>query len=149
MASKLISATLQHYVAIRDGMFAPMTRGRNKDPLCMRQMPWIHGQAKVARENSVDELQLHLDSSKHIVVFCSGAAFKITVVGADNNLIASTARLEQVLTEIKQYVVDPANQDKKKSVGALTTLPRTEWKPLRAKMSADPLNLASFEAIDT
>ena len=83
------------------------------------------------------------------VAACSGAAFKITVVGADNNLIASTARLEQVLTEIKQYVVDPANQDKKKSVGALTTLPRTEWKPLRAKMSADPLNLASFEAIDT
>lgn len=140
-----MSATMQHYVAIRDGMFAPMTRGRNKDPLCMRQMPWIHGQAKVARENSVDELQLHIDNSKHIVVFCNGCAFKITVVGPDNNLIASTALLEQRLTEIKtQAAALPS-----KAVGALTTLPRTEWKPLRAKMEADPVNMASLRAIDT
>jgi hypothetical protein len=64
------------------------TRGK---ALCMRQMPWIFGTARIANATGgIDETRNFVEKSRHIAVFCRGAIYKVTVLNADMSLAATT-----------------------------------------------------------
>ena len=124
-----------------------MTRGKAKDPICMRQIPWIHASARIAREGKADDLICDIDSSKHIVAFCRGVPFVVDVVNSEGQVTVSAETLEKAFGDIlAQASALPAPATS--AVGALTTGSRDTWAATRAKMEADPVNAASLSAID-
>ena len=73
-------AALHYHQAVKTGKL-PIFETR-AGPLCMRQMPWLFGTARIAQEVGVDDLNVnHIDRSSHVAVLCQGRVHKLTVLG--------------------------------------------------------------------
>jgi hypothetical protein len=145
-AAALAMRALGYHKSILDGTLAVFeTRGK---ALCMRQMPWIFGTARVpvGDGSGPDAVLSHVDSSKHVVVLCQGHFYKVTVLGADGTLRATAALLERRFAEI---ALDASAQPAGGCVGALTTAGRGVWSAARARLAAaSDENAASLAAVD-
>jgi len=143
--SFLVASALQHYIAVRGGTLAPLLT--KKGPLCMSQMPWLYGMARIARLDEVDSMVCSIDSSRHILVLCNGAPYKLDVVSADGKFVASRSLLQQRFEDILSHAAK-TRLPEERSVGALTTLDRSIWARERAQLETDPTNKTTLSAID-
>jgi len=147
-AANLVAASLQHYVHVRDGAF-PIQETR-KGSLCMRQMPWLYGTARVPSPAGMpDDLVNSIDESKHIAVLCRGAVYNLPVVGDQGQIIASKELLEARFEEIMQHA-SSLEEPQRTSVPALTTGDRNAYHKAREVLTlASPDNAASFSTVDS
>jgi len=147
-AASLVAASLQHYVHVRDGGF-PVQETR-KGALCMRQMPWLYGTARVPTPSGQpDDLVNVIDDSKHIAVLCRGAVYSLPVVGADGQIIASKELLEARFEEIMSHAAS-LESPQTTAVPALTTGDRNAYQKAREILSlANAQNAASFTEVDS
>lgn len=146
-AADLTMSCLQYHHTTRTGdLPVLMTK---KGSLCMRQMPWLFGSARVARVDPIDDMVCHIDVSKHIVVICRGMMFKLRVLADDSDsIILTMAQLEAKFDEISAMAAAATNPEVS-AVGALSTMDRDVWAPERARLTAlDAANAASFTIID-
>jgi len=145
-AAFLVASCLQHLSTVRDGTHpATVTK---KGPIDMRQIPWIHSSARIARQGPIDDLVSYLDTSQHIVVLCRGLAFKLPVLDAEGNIMASQALLAKRFQDILNTAA-AAEDPSRSAVGALTTSSRDVWSAARARLeAASSTNMSSLTAID-
>jgi len=167
-AACLCMHALVYHAQVVDGSL-PVGETRGK-ALCMRQAPWIFGTARVATPcpseagvggSSVDEVRNFVATSRHVAVLCKGLIYKVTVLGADLSLAATTQVLEDRFTAITAHakamlgsgdgaVAPPLTG----CIGALTTEERGVWAPLRAKLVASsdstqsPKNAEAVACVD-
>ena len=93
-ASLCMNSLSQFYAKIVDGSL-PIAEVRGK-ALCMRQMPWIFGTARIANPEvsegggSIDGTKNFVERSKHIAVLCRGLIYKIKVLNDDFSIAATT-----------------------------------------------------------
>lgn len=137
-------SALHYHQAIKTGKLAAFeTRA---GPLCMRQMPWIFGTARIAQPVSVDDLNQNvIDESTHIAVLCQGQVFKLTVLHENGSIATDPQLLERRFAEIAAACPAAAAAS---AVGALTAAERGVWAPEREKLLLSPGNAAALAAVD-
>lgn len=145
-AADLTMSALQYWYDTHAGTLPVMET--RKGSLCMRQMPWLFGSARIATSAPFDAMECHIDTSKHIVVMCRGLFYKLTVLNEDGSLAVSPELLQQRFDEIQAAaaaVADPVSG----AVGALTTAERTTWAPERERLAQlSETNVAAFTTVD-
>ena len=143
-AAAVTFAALHYHQAVKTGKL-PIFETR-AGPLCMRQMPWLFGTARIAQKVGVDDINMnHIDTSAHVAVLCQGQVHKLTVLGADGALATSPELLEQRFAEI---AAASSAASAASAVGALTAADRGVWYPERTKMLQSPSNAAALAAVD-
>jgi carnitine O-acetyltransferase len=133
-ASALTMAALRYHVQIHQGTL-PIMQTR-AGALCMRQASWIFGTARIPCEG-IDENVNYGSTSKHIVVFCRGLPYQLTVLGDNDEMLADEATLQRKFAEIIEHAKtqETSTDDSLANrVGALTTGDRKPWFDTRNKL---------------
>ena len=143
-AAAVTFSALHYHQAIKTGKL-PIFETR-AGPLCMRQMPWLFGTARIAQAVGTDDLnQNYIDTSKHVAVLCHGQVFKLSVLAEDGAIATSPELLEQRFAEI---AASASAATAAAAVGTLTAADRGVWYPEREKLKLAPGNAAALVAVD-
>jgi carnitine O-acetyltransferase len=143
-AASLTFASLHYHQAVKTGQL-PILETR-AGPLCMRQMPWLFGTARIAQAVGSDDLNQNcIDTSKHVAVLCHGQVFKLRVLAEDGAIATSPELLTQRFAEI---AASASASTATAAVGALTAADRGVWFPEREKLKLAPGNAAALGAVD-
>jgi carnitine O-acetyltransferase len=129
-AAALTMAALRYHTQILDGTL-PIMQTR-AGALCMRQASWVFGTARIPQEGIDNNLNFGA-ISKHIVVFCRGLPYQLTVLGEGHEILADETILQSKFSEIIQHAKEQPDGLYGR-VGALTTGARPAWFNAREKL---------------
>jgi len=119
--------------------------------MCPRQIARQVGMGRVAQVGR--DVLIHTPQSKHVVVLCSGAPYKVNLFDAQGVQL-SVQGLKAQLTEIlrietKRFALESENAVLARDAGLLSRLMRDEWACHRASLAQNSHNQLILEALDT
>ncbi len=152
-AAALIAAALNYKLVLDQG-HTPIATKRHA-PLCEKQLQYLFSTTRIPGEQQdslrgsspIEGMASGTSTPRHIVVFCRNNIYLLELISGDG-LPHSLKDIEKGLEVIVDSSLD--EQSTGRSIGHLTTLPRTDWARTRTSLvQSSQSNAFNLELIET